>query len=55
MKSDSRHVPVIAALGHGASVETIFGFGGRHHITVLGTTAVIFVVVTGGRLPVHLG
>lgn len=45
----------IAALGHGTSVETILGLGWRHLTTVLGTTAVIFVVVSGGLLLVHPG
>jgi uncharacterized integral membrane protein (TIGR00698 family) len=38
----------IGALGLGTSVKTIIGLGWRHITTVLGATAVIFVVVTGG-------
>lgn len=38
----------IGALGLGTSVETIAGLGWRHITTVLGATAVIFIVVTGG-------
>jgi uncharacterized integral membrane protein (TIGR00698 family) len=38
----------IGALGLGTSVKTIVGLGWRHITTVLGATAVIFVVVTGG-------
>jgi uncharacterized integral membrane protein (TIGR00698 family) len=38
----------IGALGLGTSVKTIIGLGWRHITTVLGSTAVIFVVVTGG-------
>jgi uncharacterized integral membrane protein (TIGR00698 family) len=40
----------IGALGLGTSVKTIIGLGWRHITTVLGTTAVIFVVVTGGLM-----
>ena len=40
----------IGALGLGTSIRTIIGLGWRHITTVLGTTAVIFVVVTGGLL-----
>jgi uncharacterized integral membrane protein (TIGR00698 family) len=40
----------IGALGLGTSMKTIIGLGWRHITTVLGTTAVIFVVVTGGLL-----
>jgi len=40
----------IGALGLGTSVKTIIGLGWRHITTVLGTTAVIFAVVTGGLL-----
>jgi len=40
----------IGALGLSTSVRTIIGLGWRHIVTVLGTTAVIFVVVTGGLL-----
>jgi uncharacterized membrane protein YadS len=40
----------IGALGLGTSVSTIIGLGWRHVTTVLGATAVIFVVVTGGLL-----
>jgi uncharacterized integral membrane protein (TIGR00698 family) len=38
----------IGALGLGTSIETIAGLGWRHITTVLGATAVIFIVVTGG-------
>jgi uncharacterized integral membrane protein (TIGR00698 family) len=38
----------IGALGLGTSVKTIIGLGWRHITTVLGATAVIFAVVTGG-------
>jgi uncharacterized integral membrane protein (TIGR00698 family) len=38
----------IGALGLGTSVQTIAGLGWRHITTVLGATAVIFIVVTGG-------
>ena len=40
----------IGALGLGTSVKTIIGLGWRHITTVLGVTAVIFVIVTGGLL-----
>ena len=40
----------IGALGLGTSVKTIIGLGWRHITTVLGATAVIFVVVTGGLM-----
>ncbi|HET7384279.1 MAG TPA: putative sulfate exporter family transporter [Pseudolabrys sp.] len=40
----------IGALGLGTSVKTIIGLGWRHVTTVLGATAAIFVVVTGGLL-----
>ena len=40
----------IGALGLGTSVKTIVGLGWRHITTVLGSTAVIFVVVTGGLM-----
>lgn len=38
----------IGALGLGTSIKTIIGLGWRHVTTVLGTTAVILVIVTGG-------
>jgi len=44
----------IGALGLGTSVKTIVGLGWRHITTVLGTTAVIFAMVTGGLLLVRL-
>jgi uncharacterized integral membrane protein (TIGR00698 family) len=44
----------IGALGLGTSVKTIIGLGWRHITTVLGATAVIFVVVTGGLLLIRL-
>jgi hypothetical protein len=37
----------IAVLGPATSVKTIIGLGWWHITTVLGTTAVIFVIVTG--------
>jgi uncharacterized integral membrane protein (TIGR00698 family) len=40
----------IGALGLGTSVQSIVALGWRHIMTVLGATAVIFVVVTGGLL-----
>jgi len=44
----------IGALGLGTSVKTIIALGWRHITTVLGSTAVIFVVVTGGLLLMRL-
>ncbi len=44
----------IGALGLGTSVKTIVGLGWRHITTVLGATAVIFAVVTGGLLLARL-
>lgn len=40
----------IGALGLGTSVKTIIALGWRHITTVLGSTAVIFMIVTGGLL-----
>jgi uncharacterized integral membrane protein (TIGR00698 family) len=40
----------IGALGLGTSIKTIIGLGWRHITTVLGATAVIFAVVTGGLM-----
>jgi uncharacterized integral membrane protein (TIGR00698 family) len=40
----------IGALGLGTSIKTIVGLGWRHVTTVLGATATIFVIVTGGLL-----
>jgi uncharacterized integral membrane protein (TIGR00698 family) len=40
----------IGSLGLGTSVKTIIGLGWRHITTVLGTTAVVFMIVTGGLL-----
>lgn len=40
----------IGALGLGTSVKTIVNLGWRHITTVLGATAVILVVVTGGLM-----
>jgi uncharacterized integral membrane protein (TIGR00698 family) len=40
----------IGALGLGTSISSIVSLGWRHVATVLGTTAVIFAVVTGGLL-----
>jgi uncharacterized integral membrane protein (TIGR00698 family) len=45
----------IGALGLGTSIKTIIGLGWRHITTVLGSTAVILVVVTGGLLLMRLG
>ena len=44
----------IGALGLGTSVKTIIGLGWRHITTVLGATAVILVIVTGGLLLLRL-
>ena len=44
----------IGALGLGTSITTIIGLGWRHIATVLGTTVVIFVIVTGGLLLMRL-
>jgi len=44
----------IGALGLGTSVKTIIDLGWRHITTVLGATAVIFVVVTGGLLLIRM-
>jgi len=40
----------IGALGLGTSVRAIIDLGWRHVTTILGTTAVILIVVTGGLL-----
>jgi uncharacterized integral membrane protein (TIGR00698 family) len=40
----------IGALGLGTSVRTIAGLGWRHVATIVGATAVILIVVTGGLL-----
>lgn len=40
----------IGALGLGTSLKTIAGLGWRHVTTVVGATAVILIVVTGGLL-----
>ena len=40
----------IGALGLGTSIRTIIELGWRHITTVLGTTAVVFMIVTGGLL-----
>jgi uncharacterized integral membrane protein (TIGR00698 family) len=45
----------IGALGLGTSIKTIIGLGWRHITTVLGSTAVIFVIVTGGLLLIRVG
>ena len=45
----------IGALGLGTSVATIVNLGWRHITTVLGATAVIFVIVTGGLMAMQLG
>jgi uncharacterized integral membrane protein (TIGR00698 family) len=44
----------IGALGLGTSVKTIIGLGWRHITTVLGATAVIFIIVTGGLVLMRL-
>jgi uncharacterized integral membrane protein (TIGR00698 family) len=44
----------IGALGLGTSIKTIIGLGWRHITTVLGSTAVIFAIVTGGLLLMRL-
>jgi uncharacterized membrane protein YadS len=44
----------IGALGLGTSVKTIIALGWRHITTVLGSTAVIFAIVTAGLLLVRL-
>ena len=44
----------IGVLGLGTSVKTIIGLGWRHITTVLGATAVIFAIVTGGLLLLRL-
>jgi uncharacterized integral membrane protein (TIGR00698 family) len=44
----------IGALGLGTSIKTIVGLGWRHITTVLGTSAVIFAIVTGGLLLMRL-
>ena len=44
----------IGALGLGTSVKTIIGLGWRHITTVLGATAVILVIVTGGLVLMRL-
>ena len=44
----------IGALGLGTSIKVIMGLGWRHIATVVGSTAVIFVIVTGGLLLLRL-
>ncbi len=44
----------IGALGLGTSIKVIMGLGWRHIATVVGSTAVIFVIVTGGLLLMQL-
>jgi uncharacterized integral membrane protein (TIGR00698 family) len=44
----------IGALGLGTSFKTIIGLGWRHIATVVGSTAVIFAVVTGGLLAMRV-
>jgi uncharacterized membrane protein YadS len=44
----------IGALGLGTSVQTIVGLGWRHITTIVGSTAVILVVVTGGLLMMRM-
>jgi uncharacterized membrane protein YadS len=43
----------IGALGLGTSLTAITALGWRHIATVLGTTLVIFVIVTGGLVILH--
>jgi uncharacterized membrane protein YadS len=43
----------IGALGLGTSLTAIGALGWRHIATVVGTTFVIFVIVTGGLLLLH--
>jgi uncharacterized integral membrane protein (TIGR00698 family) len=45
----------IGALGLGTSVKTIIGLGWRHITTVIGSTLVILVIVTGGLALMRLG
>lgn len=45
----------IGALGLGTSIKTIIGLGWRHITTVLGSTAVIFTIVTAGLVLIRLG
>lgn len=40
----------IGALGLGTSISAIIALGWRHVLTVMGTTAVIFIIVTGGLM-----
>lgn len=44
----------IGALGLGTSVSGIAALGWRHGVTILGTTAVIVMIVTGGLLALRL-
>jgi uncharacterized membrane protein YadS len=44
----------IGALGLGTSIKTIIGLGWRHITTVLGSTAVILVIVTGGLVLIRI-
>ena len=45
----------IGALGLGTSIKAIIGLGWRHITTVLGSTAVILAIVTGGLVLIQLG
>ncbi|WMT72089.1 putative sulfate exporter family transporter [Bradyrhizobium sp. Ash2021] len=45
----------IGALGLGTSIKTIIALGWRHITTVLGSTAVIFAIVTGGLVLIRHG
>ena len=45
----------IGALGLATSVKAIIGLGWRHIATMLATTAVIFVMVTGGLVLMRAG
>jgi len=42
----------IGALGLGTSISAIIALGWRHVLTVIGTTAVIFVIVTAGLMAI---
>jgi len=45
----------IGALGLGTSIKAIIGLGWRHVTTVLGSTAVLLGIVTGGLVLIRLG
>ena len=52
--SDSNLVPA-QGQNKGPSIKAIIGLGWRHITTVLGSTVVIFAIVTGGLLLIQLG